>query len=59
MQRILYQTVNNDGDEDSKKILGRTADRKDGANSNGQISTYTVNGQTLEEVWTESAVFDL
>ena len=47
--KILYQTVNNDGDEILKKYWEETADRKDGANSNGQISTYTVNGQTLEE----------
>lgn len=47
--KILYQTVNNDGAEILKKYWEETADRKDGANSNGQISTYTVNGQTLEE----------
>lgn len=47
--KILYQTVNNNGDEILKKYWEETADQKDGANSNGQISTYTVNGQTLEE----------
>ena len=47
--KILYQTVKNDGDEILKKYWEETADQKDGANSNGQISTYTVNGQTLEE----------
>ncbi|MEE1179534.1 MAG: histidine kinase [Lachnospiraceae bacterium] len=47
--KILYQTVKNDGDEILKKYWEETADLKDGANSNGQISTYTVNGQTLEE----------
>ena len=47
--KILYQTVKNDGDEILKKYWEETAKQKDGANSNGQISTYTVNGQTLEE----------
>ena len=47
--KILYQTVKNDRDEILKKYWEETADLKDGANSNGQISTYTVNGQTLEE----------
>lgn len=47
--KILYQTVKNDGDEILKKYWEETADQKDGANSNGQISTYTVNGQILEE----------
>ena len=47
--KILYQTVKNDGDEIIKKYWEETADQKDGANSNGQISTYTVNGQILEE----------
>lgn len=47
--KILYQTVKNDGDEILKKYWEETADQKDGANFNGQISTYTVNGQILEE----------
>lgn len=47
--KILYQTVKNDGDEILKKYWEETADQKDGENSNGQISTYTVNGQILEE----------
>ncbi len=47
--KILYQTVKNDGDEILKIYWEETADQKDGANSNGQISTYTVNGQILEE----------
>lgn len=47
--KILYQTVKNDGNEILKKYWEETANQKDGANSNGRISTYTVDGQTLEE----------
>lgn len=45
--RILYQTVKNNGNEILKKYWEDTVTKKDGANSNGQISTYTVDGQTL------------
>lgn len=47
--RILYQTVKNNGNEILKKYWEDTVTKKDGANSNGQISTYTVDGQTLED----------
>ena len=47
--KILYQTVKNDGDEILKNIGKKRRIKKNGANSNGQISTYTVNGQILEE----------
>lgn len=47
--RILYQTVKNNGNEILKKYWEDTVTEKDGVNSNGQISTYTVDGQTLED----------
>lgn len=47
--KILYQTVKNNGSEILKKYWEDTVSQKDGANSNGQISTYTVDGQTLED----------
>lgn len=45
----LFVPASTEDDEILKKYWEETADQKDGANSNGQISTYTVNGQTLEE----------
>ena len=47
--KILYQTVKNNGSEILKKYWEDTVTEKDGGNSSGQISTYTVDGQTLED----------
>lgn len=47
--KILYQTVKDNGSEILKKYWEDTVTEKDGENSNGQISTYTVDGQTLED----------
>ena len=47
--KILYQTLKENGSEILKKYWEDTVTKKDGANSNGQISTYTVDGQTLED----------
>lgn len=48
IRSATYNVIVYKGQGKDAKILYQTV-KNDGANSNGQISTYTVNGQTLEE----------